>query len=363
MTYKDGIIVRSRIKKVEKLENFDDEYVYDIGMKEKSQQWFFANNLLIHNTDSSYFSAYEILKDNPDYKDFEWNKDNVINLYNEIADLTNKQFSEYLLKEFNIPKSRCVIKAGRELVATKALFIKKKRYAILYYDKDNVRYDHSKEGKLKAMGLDLKRSDTPTKVQKFLEELLYMVLTDKDSEYCLEKITEFREQMKLWPSWEKGSPKKVNSLTDYTNRLKQSLDADEFMRLNKLLASANSQKEVIRLKQEIEKLKKVNLPGHVRAAINYNKLRTLNADYVSMPITDGAKIIVCKLKNNPLNMTSIAYPIDIDHLPDWFKELPFDDEDMENTIYDMKLRNLIGVLKWDIEKTKKDSTFDDLFSM
>ena len=94
-----------------------------------------------------------------------------------------------MTKGFHCPSTRGeVIKAGRELVASKGLFITKKRYAVLYYDKEGKRTDvEGKEGKMKAMGLDLKRSDTPVYVQDFLSDLLYMVLTGKTEKEVLEK--------------------------------------------------------------------------------------------------------------------------------------------------------------------------------
>jgi hypothetical protein len=83
-----------------------------------------------------------------------------------------------------------------------------------------------------------------------------------------------------------------------------------------------------------------------------------------MKIVDGMKIVVCKLKANPLNFTSIAYPTDELRLPDWFVQLPFDDTEMERTLVDEKIDNLLGVLKWDIRSnTDTKSTFDDLFSI
>ena len=79
---------------------------------------------------------------------------------------------------FHCPKVRGeVIKAGREIVASKGLFITKKRYAVLYYDKEGKRTDiGGTPGKIKAMGLDLKRSDTPVVIQDFLSEVLTRVL-------------------------------------------------------------------------------------------------------------------------------------------------------------------------------------------
>ena len=103
------------------------------------------------------------------------------------------------------------------------------------------------------------------------------------------------------------------------------------------------------------------MPGHVRASINWNTLKRMFDDKYSMQITDGAKVIVCKLKDNPLSFTSVAYPVDELRLPQWFKDLPFDHAEMESTIIDNKLENLIGVLNWDIRSTEQTNTFNKLF--
>jgi hypothetical protein len=50
-------------------------------------------------------------------------------------------------------------------------------------------------------------------------------------------------------------------------------------------------------------------------------------------------------------------------LPAWFRELPFDDGEMELTIVNQKVENLLGVLDWDIPShTEISTTFDSLFS-
>ena len=82
-----------------------------------------------------------------------------------------------------------------------------------------------------------------------------------------------------------------------------------------------------------------------------------------MKIVDGMRIVVCKLKQNPLGYTSIAMPTDEARLPDWFKELPFDDIEMESGLVDRKIENLLGVLGWDIRSsTNTNSMVDSLFS-
>ena len=283
------------------------------------------------DTDSVYFSAYPTLKKEIDAGKIPWSKDNVITLYDQVAEEANTTFEDFMMDAFHCPKSRAeVIAAGREIVAESGLYITKKRYAALVYDLEGFRSDvEGKPGKVKAMGLDLRRSDTPVFMQEFLSEILMMVLLEKSEKEVLERITEFRREFKERPGWEKGSPKRANKIGHY-----QRLE---------------------------EKQGKANMPGHVRASINWNTLKRMNGDKYSQEIVDGMKVIVCKLKQNPLGYTSVAYPTDELHLPDWFKELPFDNDAMEATIIDNKLDNLIGVLNYNLEDTKQQNTFNSLF--
>ena len=288
--------------------------------------------IIYGDTDSAYFSAHATLRKEIDKKEIPWTRDSIIQLYDTIAEEVNSTFPQFMLDAHHCPKSRGeVIKAGREIVAVKGLFITKKRYAVLYYDKEGKRQDvDGKPGKIKAMGLDLKRSDTPEFMQKFLEEVLTKVLNGSQETEILERISEFRTEFKARPGWEKGSPKRANNITDY-----QAKEA---------------------------KAGRANMPGHVRASINWNTLKRMNGDKYSMGIVDGMKVIVCKVKDNPLGYTSIAYPVDELRLPKWFQDLPFDHAEMEATIINNKLDNLIGVLEWDLESTTQTNTFGSLFT-
>ena len=197
------------------------------------------------------------------------------------------------------------------------------------------------------MGVDLKRSDTPEFVQRFLEELLTMVLSGNTKEDCFDKINKFKEQFTLRPGWEKGTPKRVNNLTKYREMV------DTYNRKTQQLSITG---------QGADALKKPIMPGHVRASMNWNELRKAYRDKYSLPIMDGQKVIVCKLKSNPMGYTSIAYPIDELNLPDWFKSLPFSHKEMEQTIIDQKVKNLIGVLGWELEETQRVNVFDTIFA-
>jgi len=287
--------------------------------------------IIYGDTDSCYFSAYTTLKKDIDKGSIPWSKENVTELYDTIGDEVNGTFPKFMQDAFHCPKTRGeVIKAGREIVASKGLFITKKRYAVLYYDKEGKRADvDGKPGKIKAMGLDLKRSDTPVVIQDFLSEVLTRVLNGAAKEEVLAYITAFRTEFKTRPGWEKGSPKRANNISEYRDKEK--------------------------------KAGKTNMPGHVRASLNWNTLKRMMDDKYSVQIVDGAKVIVCKVKDNPMGYTSIAYPVDELRLPQWFKDLPFDHAEMETTVIDEKLENLIGVLEWDISSTRSDNTFNKLF--
>ena len=234
---------------------------------------FFANDILVHNTDSAYFSAYSSLKNEINKGEIPWTKDTVVQLYDTIAEEVNSTFPQYMLDAYHCPKSRGeVIRAGREIVAIKGLFITKKRYAVLYYDKEGKRSDiDGKSGKIKAMGLDLKRSDTPEFMQKFLEEVLTKVLNGSEEREILDMISEFRTEFKVRPGWEKGSPKRANNIAEY--------------------------------QEKERKAGKANLPGHVRAAINWNTLKRMNNDKYSQQIVDGNAREIPPAKTPPGNPT------------------------------------------------------------
>ena len=291
-----------------------------------------GKSIIYGDTDSCYFSAYTSLRPEIEKGEVAWNKETVTALYDQICDEANESFPKFMQDAFHCPKTRSngVIAAGREIVGSKGLFITKKRYAVLIYDLEGFRTDvDGKPGKVKAMGLDLKRSDTPVFMQDFLSEVLLAVLTGAEETQVLDMISEFRTKFKARPGYEKGSPKRANNITDYRERLK--------------------------------KHGKVNMPGHVRASINWNTLREMNGDNYSMQIVDGMKVIVCKLKQNPMGYTSVAYPVDELRIPQWFQELPFADDEMESVIIDNKIDNLIGVLDWDIKSTEQKNTFNNLF--
>jgi DNA polymerase elongation subunit (family B) len=293
-----------------------------------------GKSIIYSDTDSSYFSIWPLIRSDAESGNMIWNRETCLELYDAIADQVNDSFPGFMAQAFHCdPKSGSVIRGGRELIASKGIYVTKKRYAVLIYDLEGTRYDvDGKSGKVKAMGLDLKRADTPKFVQEFLLELLTRVLEGADQEFAAQRVREFKQEFSARPAWEKGTPKRVNKLTQYA---------------------------------EAEKKKgRTTMPGHVRASLNWNTLRRMNSDRRSLEITDGMKVIVCKLRDNMMGFTSVAYPIDQLHLPKWFLELAFDHSAMETSVVDKKIDNLLGVLEWRFDNTEQTkSAFNSFFEL
>lgn len=296
----------------------------------------YGKSIVYGDTDSCYFSAYPILRDEIDRGEIVWTKESIVDLYNDLAKAVSNTFPEFLLSRMNVPikRSQGVIASSRETVSESGLWIVKKRYACLMYDKDGIRLDvGGKPGKVKAMGLDLKRADTPKFVQQFLSEILLDTLCDKGENAVIEKIRLFKEKFEEMKPWQQGTPRAVNKLSHYRDKLE---DAG-FKKLKGI---------------EVGNL---HVPGHVTASLAWNRLKEIHQDQHAMRIIDGQKVIICKLKQTTENkLTSIAYPVDEVHLPEWFLSLPFDSEDMMSGIVDKKVENLVGVLNWDLSRTNKE---------
>ena len=299
-----------------------------------------GETIIYGDTDSVYFSAAPVMQDQ------ELDMDSAIKLYDHVSDTVSDTFPKFLKDTFNVPLERgAVMIAGREVVGRAGLFLTKKRYGILCLDIEGYQPEG---GKLKAMGLEIKRSDTPEFIQDFLEELLVDCLNGLGEEHVIDKIKEFKKYFKELQPWGKGMPKRANNVTMYTSKMMEQARMPQTNTLHKLDKLKNEGKSNM-------------IPGHVRASINWNNLKKANSDAYSLTITDGAKVVVCKLKNNPMGYTSVAYPTDELNLPQWFKDLPFDEQAMEETVLDKKVANVIGPMNFDLSRTTQSETLSTFF--
>lgn len=270
------------------------------------------------DTDSCYASI-----DSDDFRrlhpDFDYSKEHIIEYADSVGKEVNDSFPQYMIDKFHCtPEGASREGAAREVVASRALICGKKRYAMMVYDKDGYRQDiNGKPGKAKIMGIQVARSDVSPLVKDLLKKMLNSVLTDGSKEKLVEIMRDFgnNDWGKL-NAWEKGTPRTCNKLNAYTI--------------------------------EYNKTGKCSV-GQVMASINWNRMLDMMGDKKSPKILDGNKVVVCKLnEKNPFGMKSIAYPNDIVRLPNWFKQLPFAEQDMRESVVDQTVDTVFGVLGWDL---------------
>ena len=263
------------------------------------------------------------------HPDFDFTFDNVKKLSDEVTDKINESFPQKMKDIFHCTdKAAELQKAAKEVVATKGLFISKKRYALGVIEHDGFIVGTSDNPEMKIMGIQVKRSDTPQIVRSVLKKMLSSLLTTGNTDDLQKILKNFKKNdwQKLKP-WQKGKPSAVNKLTFYT--------------------------------KEYQKTGKCSV-GQVMASINWNNMIDMMGDKKSPKILDGAKVIVCKLKEgNVYNMNSIALPIDLNIIPQWFKDLPFDEQKMAGSVVNKTIESIFGVLNIDLSLDNLDDPFED----
>ena len=83
----------TKVKSVECLGEIDD-YVYDLSI-EDADPYFFANDILVHNTDSIYYTVWPVIKHTVTENSNEWTKERAIEIYDELA-MTPTTVSQHL---------------------------------------------------------------------------------------------------------------------------------------------------------------------------------------------------------------------------------------------------------------------------
>lgn len=288
----------------DKLRSYDTSpYITMKFNKEKNKQepevagaiWFTECPAIIYgDTDSCYFLTYG--------KDY----DDAVAKADDIASKTNASFPAFMAEAFNCTGGReLLIEAAREIVGDRGLFMTaKKKYTINVVNLEGT--DIRNKPKLKSMGSEIKKADTPKVIQDFLKDLMGLVLSGKEYS-VLEKFVNSSRGKLIQRSEDLialGSAKQVNNLDAFHAA---------WIRGGKKMDG-----KVPVIKDGVSTM--TSVPGHVRASINYNELVSEYAPGQSKLLSAGDKAIVFYLKNNEYNMKSIAFPSDMEHLPSWFTE-------------------------------------------
>ena len=152
----------------------------------------------------------------------------------------------------------------REIIADKAVWTGKKRYAMNVYDKEGVRYQ---EPEMKIMGLEVVKSSTPLVVRDRLEESLSIILR-KDENTLHNFVRDFKKEFFMMSPEQIAFPRGTNEIAKWVDGV---------------TGQYNS-----------------GIPIHVRAALVYNKLLTeknLTDKYDLIRAGDSILFLYLKMPN------------------------------------------------------------------
>lgn len=272
---------------------------------------FHSETIVYGDTDSTYFETGAD------------NKDDAIKIANYIASKVNKSYKKFMQDAFLCqPGFDSRISCSREVVTGRGIFVDKKRYILHIIDVEGKPTD-----KMKIMGLDTKKTTLPKDVSKKLNGFVERYLKGEDWDTVAGDIVTYKEEILNTDDIMKiGLPKGIKGIEDYTE--KYELDND------------------------------TNLPGHIAAALHFNKCLEEYKDKKSIQIRTGMKIKVFYLSRMFGRFKSIAIPVDIEEVPQWFYDnFEVDREAHLERLVDNPLDNIIRAIGK--ETPSKQSMFVD----
>lgn len=278
-----------------------------------------TDEVIYGDTDSCYFMTKAS------------NYEDAVSRADDIANRTNATFPQFMSESFNCTDGReKLIKAAREIVAERGIFLlAKKKYTLKVVNLDGV--DLRDKPKLKSMGSEIKKADTPKVVQDFLKGLMDLLLGGKAYEELETYVNSNRRGLihKNEDLMTLGVAKQINNLDAFYAAWVRGGKKDGKVQL------MNKHKE----------LQNSNVPGHVRAAINYNELIKLYGVGGEKALRAGDKGIIFYLKPNTHGFKNVAFPADMMHMPSWFDEhFAVDLEATEQKMIDAKLEGIFEAL-------------------
>jgi DNA polymerase elongation subunit (family B) len=157
---------------VEEIDPFEDEYVYDMEMEDQDQPWFYANNILVHN--SSYVSIKSLYKDNKTLFTDDAGKltKDTLEIVQNIENYLNSKIKVWGAKTLNSKDCRFVFK--RESIGDVGLFLQKKRYVLHVLDDEGIACD-----KFKYTGVEVVRTTMPNAIKPYAKKIIETMLLTK----------------------------------------------------------------------------------------------------------------------------------------------------------------------------------------
>lgn len=183
---------------------------------------------------------------------------------------------------FCVGDFRYLIKAELDTIADRSIFVKKKYYIMHLLYSDGMPAE-----KMKVMGLQIKTTKIPKPIGKKLTGFIEDHLKGRAWKEIAKEVVAYKEELITQQLMNIGLPKGIKGVEDYTMRY-------------------NAKEPGLRL------------PGHVAAAMFYNKCLEVYGDKESPRIVSGMKIKTYYLTKKFDYFKSIALPTDLKNPPEWF---------------------------------------------
>lgn len=266
--------------------------------------YFYPNpSVIAGDTDSNYFKTYAKTPEE------------ALEIAVAITNTINKSFNKFCKDSFFCDEDHSnLYSVAQEVIATKSIFINgKKNYMMHMVYKDGKPCD-----KIKITGLAIKKTTLPKNIRTIMAEQFGAFLRGKTTwtEVGL-NLLELKEKMKNEDDpINLGLPKKIRGLEEVVQKY-------------------NVQTEGLRVS------------GHAYASMMYNKCLEQYADKGSFKIVSGMKIKTYYLTKKFGPFKSIAIPVDLDTIPDWFREhfAPLIDKDAQILrLIDKPLKSILAAI-------------------
>lgn len=294
----DSKIERTKIKRIEKFYPKEEEYVYDVVMKDVEYPFFVANGVLVHN--SIYFATGGE------------SEEDASSIAGAVCKLVNNSYPRFMEKAFHCTGGReHYIIAEQEVISDKGIFVAKKHYLLHLVNLDGNIVD-----KMKVMGLQIKKTNLPKYIRQALTSFFERFLKGEDWKVVKKDIVELKKSLKKRNVLDLGVPSGVNSIEKYTSEY--NLDKDTY------------------------------IPHMAKASIFYNICLEKYKDGESNKIRSGEKVkkLYFYKKKTFGKFNAIAIPVDLQLIPDWWENLePYVDVNRQLlSLVDKPIKNILDAI-------------------
>lgn len=295
------------------------------------------------DTDSCYISADPIAKClGHDVSDPVFMKKFTIDTATETASAINSFYDVMMPRLFNTKSHR--IKIAEDVIAKSAIWLAKKRYAMLkVYDME---LKKDLDSKLDAKGIDIVRSSFPIKFKSLMSEMIMMILNDQKKKAVDKLIVDFKKEMLKFDVIDvaKNGPATMKSKKPH----KETGKIVDF--------NPDGREPFTFIKGSL---------AQTKSALAYNDLlKILGKDEIVEPIYEGAKIKWVYLKRNKYNLDCIGIKADGTDPKEIleFVELYTDREQIFEKELHKKLAMFYDAMKWEIYN-ENDEAMEQFFDL